>query len=234
MSDFERYGDYNEIDEAPSKNKVLLAIKIVAIILCFSVVALILLRLWSFKYYPKEMKKIYFTEELTAYYNANGGNIKAETQKLRAPYDDAEEGNFICDHLIVVKDAGHLEITLRYNTAIKSTLEGKEYGLTSFDPERQSQFSFRLCRNGATDDDADVLNAAVTTVWDSFLMYRYCKIVFDGVDFGKSSLGGDLNWIRLEVFIDGIEKPFMIPIYEDHEDYSSFKDYEISKGELPQ
>ena len=37
MSDYERYGDYNEVDEAPSQNKTLKIIKLVAIFLCFFV-----------------------------------------------------------------------------------------------------------------------------------------------------------------------------------------------------
>ena len=80
MSDFERYGDYNEIDEAPEKSRVGLIIKIVALVLCFSVVGFLALRMISFNYYPKAMKDLYFGDELTALYERNGGNIEVLTQ----------------------------------------------------------------------------------------------------------------------------------------------------------
>ena len=40
------------------------------------------------------MKKIYFNNTLTSFYNERGGEIGALTQGLRAPYDDEKKGNF--------------------------------------------------------------------------------------------------------------------------------------------
>jgi hypothetical protein len=65
-------------------------------------------------------------------------------------------------------------------------------------------------------------------------MYRYCRLSFSDVDFGYTSEDG-ADWIRLEVFIDGVEKegPFMIAIYENNDEYSKFSKYKLSKGERP-
>ena len=90
MDDFERYGDYNEIEEAPKKSAVLKTIKIVAIIVCFSVIGVLGFRVFTFNYYPDSMTKLTFTDNLTAYYNERGGDIEVLTQKLRTRYDDPD------------------------------------------------------------------------------------------------------------------------------------------------
>ena len=66
-------------------------------------------------------------------------------------------------------------------------------------------------------------------------MYRYCKLVFDGIDFDGEDVGEAIEWIRLEVFIDGVKDghPFMIPIYENNEGYSKFEEYSLSSKERP-
>ena len=101
MDDLERYGDYNEIDEPPTKNPVLTVIKFAALAIIVAVVGLLGFRIFLFNHRPDTMKSIYFTETLTEYYNSTDGNIGALTQKLRSPYDDKDEGNFFCDNLIV-------------------------------------------------------------------------------------------------------------------------------------
>ena len=67
MDDMERYGDYNEIDEPPKKSGVLTAIKLIAAIICISVIGLLAFRIFTFNYYPASMKKLYFNETLTAF-----------------------------------------------------------------------------------------------------------------------------------------------------------------------
>ena len=60
-------------------------------------------------------------------------------------------------------------------------------------------------------------------------MQRLTNVVFDGVDFEGA------KWIRLEITIDGVDKkePFAIPIYENNDDHSSFKEYKLSSSEAP-
>ena len=100
MDDFERYSDYNEIDEPPKKNIAGLVIKIAILALCLIVALAMIVRVSLFNYYPDSMKRLYFNDTLTAYYNANGGELSAKTQELRAPYDDSDKGNFFADNLV--------------------------------------------------------------------------------------------------------------------------------------
>ena len=231
MSDFERYGDYNEVSESPGKSPVLLAIKITALVLAFSVVAVILFRVCTFNYYPKDMKSVYYNDTLIAYCEANGGSASARTQKLRAPYDDPDLGNFFADHLFVIEELGQLQVTVRYNASVADTIF-KNYGV-EFDPDDTSRLRFRLTRSGG---DENAVGAAAGepiectlsySESDKFLMYRYVKLVFDGVDFDGA------QWIRLDIYIDGVElkEPFMIAIYENSEGYAQFADYQLVYSE---
>ena len=226
MEDFERYGDYDEIEESePEKKSFLpLILKIVSAVLILAVVGALGVRMYNFNYYPDEMKKLYFNEKLTAYYTERGGDISAITQTLRAPYDNPNEGNFFADHLIVIPDINQLQICMRYNVSVEETLENA-YGLSDFDTDNTEQFSFRLYRSG--DSEPYETGRLSVCKWDSYSMYRYAKLVFDDVEIDGA------GWIRLEIFVDGIEKPFMIPIYENSEGYSKFKDYIPEKNEKP-
>lgn len=230
MGDFELYGDYNEVEESPKKGKVLIFIKVVALVLCFSVIAVLLFRVFTFNHYPSSVKDIYYTEALADYYRATDGNIGAKTQGLRAPYDDADKGNFFCDHLIVVEGAGNLQIALRYNTSLYDAIYS-EYKI-ELDPENKDIFHFSLAKNSTEEGViAEPLDAELTAViWDSFIMYEYAKLVFDGVDFEGAA------WIRLEITIDGVDRaePFAIPIYENNPDHNTFKEYTLSSSEVPE
>ena len=234
MEDMERYGDYNEVDESPSKNPVTTVLKVVLTAVCFLVIGFLIFRIIIFNYYPREIKNLYFSDALTAYYSSTGGDIEVLTQKLRAPYDDEDAGNFFCDNLLVVTEADHLQISLRYNDAIHATFLEK-YGVdiseSGFDA-----FTFRLVRNPITDDGEPVLLAEnPEIITDSLMMYRYAKLVFDGVEFGLDAGENKAEWIRLEIELGGTEKPtvFMIPVYENNSDYASFDEYKPSAKERP-
>lgn len=235
MDDLERYGDYNEVDEPPKKSPVLTVIKIIAAVIIIAIVGLLGFRLFLFNYTPKDVSTLYFTENLTEYYNSTGGNIGALAQKLRAPYDDAELGNFFCDNVIVIPGCGEIQLSLRYNASVGKNFLS-EYGFDGFDPDDSEQFSFRLWRDGKDDEDEGYeVGKLVAAEWSSFSMYRYFKLVFDGIDFDGETSEDKIEWIRLEIFVDGVEKdtPFMVPIYENNEGYSKFEKYVPSKGERP-
>ena len=70
MEDIERYGDYDELDDEPSgeKNRIASLLKGLIIAICFLVVGLMLFRVALFNYYPREIKEIYFDDELTELY----------------------------------------------------------------------------------------------------------------------------------------------------------------------
>ena len=234
MEDMERYGDYNEVDEAPSKNPVTTVLKVVLAAVCFAVIGFLLFRIIIFNYYPREIKNLYFNDTLTAYYNSTGGDMEVLTQELRAPYDDEDDGNFFCDNLFVITGAGQLQVSLRYNDAIEESFLEK-YGVdiseSGFDA-----FTFRLVRNPLTDEGEPVVLAEnPEIIRDSLIMYRYAKLVFDGVEFGLDEGENKAEWIRLEIELVGAKKPtvFMIPVYENNSDYSSFDEYKLSAKERP-
>ena len=227
----ERYGDYNEVDEAPGKSPVLNAIKLIAIIICFSVVGLLGARLLLFNYIPASVSNIYFTDALSRYYDETDGSIGAKTQTLRAKYDDAKEGNFFCDNLIVVSEIGHLEITLRYNVSLIEKLK-EELGLTELPEDTGELFTFTLRRNGEiTESDNRIVGELVARTSDSFMLYTYHKLVFEGIPFD----GDRIEWLRLEITVNGAKKPktYMVAIYENNDTYSSFHDYTLKSEEVP-
>lgn len=228
MSDYELYGDYNEVDEPPKKSGMGLIVKITALVACFAVVGFIAFRLIAFNHYPSSIKNIYYTDNLTAYYNETGGQIGALTQELRAPYDDEKLGNFFASNLIIIKEIGEIQISVRYNTALYNKL-GLEF---SFD-----DMTFSLQRSGGDENATGALagiplDAKISVcATDKYLMYRYAKIVIEGVDFGE---GEDaVEWLRLDMRINGLDsdEPFMLCIYENNEAYSSFSEYELSGKE---
>ncbi len=233
MSDYERYGDYNDTeDDLPkSKNPVVIALKIMIFIICIGVIGVIAFRMIVFNSYPPAVKNVYFNDKLTAHYNEKGGDIEIKTQKLLAPYDDEDEGNFFCKHLYVIDEIDQLQITLRYNTATVKNLS-KEHGI-ALDENSEDLFSYRLCASYG-DENAVVVGELTAEQYDKRLMYRYKKLVFDNVDLSLDEIGSPY-WIRLEITVKGSERDevYMIPIYENNDHYSSFKDYELSRKETP-
>ena len=232
MEDIERYGDYNEVDEAPggNKNPVVFFLKALVLTLCLLVVGVIAFRLILFNYYPREMKNVYFNDELTELYTANNGDIHALTPSLRAPYDDPDFASFFADHLIIIKDAEQLQITLRYNSSVFDSIE-EAYGVR-LDENGEDLFSFALERV-PFDENAEVtpVGELVYSAKDSAMMYTYYKLVFDGVNY----LGENENdWIRIKITINAIPeaKPYYILVYENTEQ-SLFGEYTLSGKEKP-
>ena len=228
--DYERYGDYDEIDEDLPKGKrspVAFILKLLVAVVCIGVVGILVFRMIIFNSYPAPVRDVYFNDTLKDYYAAHG-TIGAKTQKLRAPYDDPDLGNFFCDHLIVIEGIDQLQITVRYNTGNLSRM-AESLGM-ELDPDNADLFTYRL-----TDNYGRVYDDIGGRVFASQLMYRYTKLVFDGVDFSPAEDDAP-EWIRLEIFITGVDgsEPYaMVPIYENNADYNSFEPYELSAGEIP-
>lgn len=235
--DMERYGDYTEYEEdAPkSKSKVLLLLKIIIGVVSLIVVGVIAFRIFMINYYPDSMEKLYFTENLTEYYEKTDGEIGAKTQAYPYNYDNPDFANFFCDNVIVIEGAGEIQMSMRYNLSTLDTAAEK-YGLDELNPDDEDVFSFRLYAsvyNEATAQyEQKVVSAEPSYVGtDSLMMYRYYKLAFDGIDFTKNHA-----WIRIEVFVKGQnkEEPFaMIPAYSNNEDFNIFEDYELSEEERP-
>ena len=235
MDDMERYGDYNEIDEPPrGKSAASLVIKIAIAILCIFVVGFMAFRIFLFNYYPPAMKNIYFNDTLTAFYDETDGNIGAQTQEIRFPYDHQDKGRFFSDHLIVIREAGQLQITLRYNQSLISSLE-EEYGVKL---EGDDIFTFVLARDPRDNEtdgaESEVVGTLTVNETESVMLYTYHKLVFDGIDFG-SETEPEVEWLRVEVYINGItlKDPINLLVYENNDAYSIFKDYTLSDKERP-
>ena len=234
MEDMERYADYNEYedDEPRKKSPVGLILKILIAAVCISVAGILAFRIIIFNNYPDSMENIYFNDKLTAYYNEKNGDIGALTQNLRAEYDDPDEGNFFCDNLIVIPDINQLQVSVRYNVSLMQSIKEK-YGV-ELDADAENLFTFKLSVLPLSKDDgtAHATGNLTVTKTDKMMMYRYYKLVFDDVDFTLE--GEDEVWIRLEIYINGVEmeKPYMVLIYEDTKT-SVFEEYELSSKEKP-
>lgn len=234
MDDMERYGDYNEVDEPPRKSPVLLTIKIIAFILIFSVIGLLAFRIVMFNYYPNSMKTLYFNDTLTAFYNERGGAIGAKTQKLKAPYDDEKEGNFLCNYLVIIPELGQLQITVRHNNSLLNKLT-EELSLTPEQLEADDLLSFRLVGlDFEVEGSENIIEAPSALKKEKSGMYTYYKIVFDGVRLDESASD---DWTVLEILVKGQpdNKPYAkVLIYDRTEEFYSIKDYKLSSGEVPE
>ncbi len=239
MSDYERYGDYNDIeDEAPKKSPILITMRILTGLVCILVVGVLFIRLALFSNYPKEVKNIYYNDSLTEYYNASAGQIDAKTQPLQYAYSDSKNGYFFCKHLVVVEGIQQIQITVRYNTSnIKYINE--DFGV-SLDPKAENLFNYRLCtnkdfaedafdENGVLKADAEPQNfyLANAGIKAKQAQYRYEKLVFDGVDFSTAN-GDDVKWMRLDIMFPDGKRCASVVIYENNENYSQFDNYEIT------
>ena len=231
MEDIERYGDYNEIDEAPggNKNPVALLLKALILFLCFTVVGVIIFRVILFSYYPKAMKSIYYNDTLTAYYNAQSGDIGALTQTMTAPYDDPDFASFMADNLIVIKGAGQLQLSVRYNSSIFDTIQEK-YGVR-LDDTSDDLFTFELEHvPSAAGSEAHKVGEISYVTTDSKLMYTYYKLVFDGVEFPDEDT---CDWLRLKITLNDLTDaaPYYILVYI--EETYKFSEYKLSAKETP-
>ena len=234
MSDYERYGDYNEVeDDLPkSKNPIIIILKLLTALICVGVIGILGFRLIIFNYYPDSVKNVYFNDALTEHYYERDGDIVIKTQKLLAPYDDNVNGNFFCDNLYLVDEIDQLQITVRYNRSLIDTIANELK--IELDDKSSDLFDFRLVASFC-EGDMRTYDTVSDTVFDSFIMYRYHKLIFDGVEFDTETQGAPY-WIRLEVVLksDPSGKAYKIPIYQNEESYSDFEIYELSGEEKPE
>ncbi len=235
MEDMERYGDYNEIEDAPSKSKVLLAIKILVALAILFIAAILGYRIFLYNYYPGDVADAYVDERLTSLYELTDGHVGAKTQELRVPYDDAQIGSLFCDNLIVIDALGRVQITVRYNFSAIEYMEQK-YGISGLEPTGDGIFEFALYRNDPNTKEqfkeSDKVGTLVAAEFTTYAMYGYYKLVFDDID-----LDGDDTpaWLALAVSVkdSGANEPFgKIVIYENSEDFARFKDYKITENDL--
>ena len=203
---------------------------------CLTVMfAAVFFRIYIAEHYPKDTVRMVFTPALTEYYHENEGAITAETQNIRFPYDSADDGNFFASGLIVVKDAGNLQVTVRYNESSLSKVAAF-YKLAQTPTPEDGLFRYTLTASYKTENkDGDYRTYTSSYLSeDAAYMYRYGKLVFDGVEFE------DAVWMRIDIYYGEEEKPFgHICVYEseasDGENIVKmpFSVYKIDEEDLP-
>ncbi len=209
---------------------------VLCLVLCLSLVfGAVVFRIHIAEHYPKDTVRMVFTEPLAAYYHENRATFAPKTQNIRFPYDSAEDGNFFASGLIAVKEAGNLQVTLRYNESTLPKVAGF-YGLAEVPEASDGLFRYTLTASYNETEEGESYRTypASYLAEDEAYMYRYGKLVFDGVDFEGAA------WMRVDIYFGEEEKPFgHICVYEarafDGERVIEmpFKDYTPDKEDLP-
>ena len=256
MDDMERYGDYNEVDESPTKKKnpIIIAFKISIFLVAVLVIGVIGFRIFASNYFPSELKGVYVDDELIAAYERCGGELDAVTQYIRFPYDDEVEGNVFCEEIIIIREMGRIQLNLRMNAS--ATLNfAKRYGVDEI-KDGEGLLSFQLFRNNlaVSDPEAEVsdvqksasgdytfykrdsVGTLVSIEEETAFMYRYFRVVFDGVDLDGVNDDDIAKWLSLAVYVNGYGDgaPYSrILVYENHADGArQFEKYTIDKGDI--
>lgn len=207
-------------------------IKSLLVLVVFLLAGLLFFRLWLNGYYPREMRTLLPTEPLQSAYAK--GELSVKTQDIRVVYEDRKEGLFFAEHMLVSEETGSLQVTVRWNNSTLTKLAEK-YG-DAFSPDAADPFTYRIfCASEAGENvvvngKEEIHGTYYTphlTEKDGFLLYSYERLAFEGV-----RLDG-VRWVRLDIYRTGAAEPEgSIVIYENHEDYATFEDYKIKKGEL--
>ena len=233
MSDYERYMDYDGVHDddhllhPPSKWVVVLKIlcKCLLALTCIFVVGILVLRMSLAAWYPKSAKELRMTPAISQAHQTHG-SLTALTQDMIAPWEDRVTGYYIADNLLVVKESGSIQLSVRINHSnydyiaqqVKQTAEAVKENL------------FFTLYYGA--EQAPVTYTPTSVTVESKFYYDYIKICFDGVDLADS-----IPWYRLNIHMAGYadteEEPYAcILVYENNEEYNVFYPYEISSKEL--
>ena len=222
MSDYERYGDYNstEEDEEHRTSAVGKILKILISFILIAVCAVVAARLILSGYYPASMKRLYMTEALTAYKAEH--TLKVEKVKIDVPFDHNEKASFCADNLLVEKEAGALQLSVRFNRATFEILAQRtKVKEIKYSGRSADYFHFSLL------DDFGNRYELSHRADDSYFWYHATKLCFDGVDFGVTAENPEdpenpltLGWIRLDVYLvsqgapDYSKAPYAsIPVY---------------------
>ncbi|MBP3436628.1 MAG: hypothetical protein J6K61_01815 [Clostridia bacterium] len=221
--------------------KIFKKILILGLVLCFTVFfAALFARIYMAENYPKESTKMVMTESLLSHYRETG-SLTAYTQDLRVSYDDNKEGNFFAKELIVVPDAKHLQITMRYNEHSLQNVAAA-YKLPAVPEVQKGLFRYRLCVSYGTEDYV-YYEASYEKEMHRYL-YQYTKLAFEGVAFEGAV------WMRVEIFYAGdyegkpenqAEETMFgaIPVYEAFVEWDGemlenpLKEYRIPQEVLP-
>ena len=205
MADYERYGDYNEIDEdrVGRKRPVLRLLKILVTVALFLFSGFLVFRLLVAEYYPRELRAFRMTPAVTEY--AETHDLTPEKMKIRVPYDDNVRASFIADNLVIERAAGAVQFTLRLSRDTMARLSettGEDIGKK---PD-ENYFVVTLY------DDLGNRYEKTEQIGRTVLWYRAVKYCFDGVDFAG------VSWIRADVYLvsdpDAAEPYASVPVID--------------------
>ena len=205
MADYERYGDYNEIDEdrVGRKRPVLRLLKILVTVALFLFSGFLVFRLLVAEYYPRELRAFRMTPAVTEY--AETHDLTPEKMKIRVPYDDNVRASFIADNLVIERAAGAVQFTLRLSRDTMARLSettGEDVGKK---PD-ENYFVVTLY------DDLGNRYEKTEQIGRTVLWYRAVKYCFDGVDFAG------VSWIRADVYLvsdpDAAEPYASVPVID--------------------
>lgn len=246
MSDYERYGDYDrgedEEPEGPPRSRfsrvLSRTLKILLAVILIAACLMLAFRMIFSGYYPREMKRLYHTDALVAYAATLEGQPTVETQDIRVPFESeiltvdkiedmtagkSQNGYFYADNLLLVREAGSLQCSLRLNQQAPKDIAAA-YAVPDFTMS-ETAFVFTLRDNlGRTYEPVKILT-------DSALFYHYMKLCFDGLDFT------DVSWLRLEIAVAGADMTeeghptLAVCVYENHEEYADFTSYRLRGDE---
>lgn len=218
--------------------KMLRKVLFFCLVLCIAAVfGAILFRIHIADHYPNDTTKTVFTPALEAHYRADPSGFEAFTQDIRFPYDDAKDGSFFAAALVVVPDADHVQLTVRYN---KSSLPkvASHYKLPDVPAPADGLFRYTLTVSYNEDKDGKDYKTYECSyiAEDAAYMYRYARIAFDGVE-----LDGAV-WARVDIYYKDQSEPFgAIAVYESRtydEMTDTFvpiplKKFHVDKEDLP-
>ena len=141
---------------------------------------------------------------------------------------------------MVVDGADQLQVSLRLNVSTIEAIEEK-CGLSGLSRDHLDYLSFRLVdmvTNENGEDEIRVLSEGQVVAEEGLMMYRYLRLVFDGVDlFDRADGTAPSAWMRVDVYVKGAadSEPFTsLAVYENNAEYNLFKDYALSRKERPQ
>lgn len=231
----ERYADYDRGDDddelyPPPKWVQILkkCVKIGFSLICIFSVGLLLGRMALMGYYPAFAKQLYTTDAIRAYYQTNG-TLNPLTQISVVKYEDRTTGFFFLDNIIVIKETGSLQCSLRVNRRAVEDI-ATHHGVEA--PDDIIQF---LSFSAYYSDEKDIhLSYTPTHVEQKTqYLYHYYKICFDGVN-----LEDNIPWYRLNIHIQGkadteAEPAACIALYQSHSEYAPLTPYKMSKEEWP-
>ena len=233
MEDNEVYG----MPESKTFTMIKRIIKTLVVAFIFVFIGAFILRIMFADYYPKSMKKLYFTDELTAHYNSDPDGFAA--YRLDPDYrytpdlnsDGENVGNFFAANLIFVPENNSVQCFVRFNRATIEKLN-EEYGLSLSEEDVKAAITYSLfASHGEGEDGEAYTGQAYQTVYqkyDKIWIYNYAGLCFEGVDIENA------YWMRLEIRLaETGELIGTIPLYDAERDGNDFDKIKFKKSELP-